>query len=151
MYLEDYSEGVTFQMPPVSLRSEEIIDYARIYDPRPIHVDPGAAKNSRFGGIIASGFHTLNACWSKWVHTKLDEGGLVAGMGMDNLRWLKPVYAHEPLYTTIVVDRVEVKEGGDYGVVFMHVAVRDEKGDAKMELDVSFLAASRDMERAKAV
>ena len=148
MYLEDYLEGVTFQMPSVSLTEEEIMDYARIYDPRPIHVDRGAAETSRFGRIIASGFHTLNACWSKWVHTKLDEGGLVAGMGMDNLRWLKPVYAHEPLYTTIVVDRVEIKKGGDYGVVYMHVVARDEKGEAKMELDVSFLAASRSVENA---
>ena len=138
-------------MPPVSLTEEEIIDFARIYDPRPIHVDFAAAKDSRFGGIIASGFHTLNACWSKWVHTKLDEGGLVAGMGMDNLRWLKPVYAHELLYTTIVVDRVDVRKGGEEGVVYMHVNVQDEKGEVKMDWDVSFLAASRDVEGTKAV
>ena len=145
MYLEDYSEGVTFQMPPVSLRSEEIIDYARIYDPRPIHVDPAAAEAGRFGALIASGFHTLNACWGKWVHTKLDEGGLVAGMGMEHLRWLKPVYAHMPLYTTIVVDHVDVRKGGKHGVVHMHVTVRDEKGEAVMEMDTSFLAAYRDV------
>lgn len=146
MYLEDYSEGVTFQMPPVSLRSEEIIDFARTYDPRPIHVDPGAAKAGRFGGIIASGLHTLDVCWGKWVHTKLDEGGLVAGMGMDNLRWLRPVYAHMPLYTNIVVDRVDMRKGGEEGVVHMHVNVQDEKGEAVMKWDVSFLASSRDAE-----
>lgn len=138
-------------MPPVFLTEEEIIDFARIYDPRPIHVDRRAAEASRFGGMIASGLHTLDVCWGKWVHTKLDEGGLVAGMGMDNLRWLKPVYARMPLYTTIVVDHVDVRKGGDYGVVHMHVNVQDEKGEAKMEWDVSFLAASRDVEGTKAV
>ena len=136
-------------MPPVFLTEEEIIDFARTYDPRPIHVDRKEAEAGRFGGIIASGLHTLDVCWGKWVHTKLDEGGLVAGMGMDNLRWLKPVYAHESLYTTIVVDRVEVRKGGEEGVVHMHVNVQDEKGEVKMEWDVSFLAASRDAERAE--
>lgn len=138
-------------MPPVSLTEEEIIDFARTYDPRPIHVDRKEAEASRFGGMIASGLHTLDVCWGKWVHTKLDEGGLVAGMGMDNLRWLKPVYAHELLYTTIVVDRVDVRKGGEEGVVHMHVNVQDEKGEVKMEWDVSFLAASRDVEGTKAV
>ena len=67
-------------------------------------------------------------------------------MGMDNLRWLKPVYAHMPLYTTIVVDRVDMRKGGKDGVVHMHVNVQDEKGEAVMEWDVSFLASSRDVE-----
>ncbi|MDY3118270.1 MAG: MaoC/PaaZ C-terminal domain-containing protein [Peptoniphilus sp.] len=142
MYLEDYLEGITFQLSPISFTEQEIINFARIHDPRPIHVDPEAAKKSRFGGIIASGFHTFYACWGKWVHTKLDEGGVVAGIGMDHLRWIKPVYPHKMLYTSLVVDKVEIKSHGDYGVVHMDVFIRDEEGELLMEHDAIVLVAS---------
>ncbi|MDD7363511.1 MAG: MaoC/PaaZ C-terminal domain-containing protein [Peptoniphilus sp.] len=146
MYLEDYVEGLTFKLSPISFTEQEIISFAKIHDPRPIHVDPVAAEKSRFGGLIASGFHTFYACWGKWVHTKLDEGGVVAGIGMDHLRWLNPVYPHMMLYTTLVVDKIEEKSHGDYGVVHMDVSIRDEMGKLLMEHDAVVLVAARGVE-----
>ncbi|CAC9932981.1 MaoC-like protein [Aedoeadaptatus coxii] len=146
MYLDDYVEGLTFQLSPISFTEQEIINFAKVHDPRPIHVDPEAAAKSRFGGIIASGFHTFYACWGKWVHTKLDEGGVVAGIGMDHLRWLKPVYPHVMLYTTLVVDKIEIKSGGDYGVVHLDVFIRDKDGELLMEHDAIVLVAREGVE-----
>lgn len=143
MFLEDYQKEMRFQLAPVRLSEEEIIAYAKVHDPRPIHIDPEAAKKSRFGGIIASGFHTLNLCWGQWVHTKLDEEGVVAGIGMNYLRWHRPVYPDMDLYTTLEVRDIEEKRGGEYGVVHMDVYVQDEDGEMVMEHDALVLVVSR--------
>lgn len=117
MYLEDYVEGLTFQLDPFALTEKEIIDYARAYDDRPFHTDPEAAKDSRFGGIIASGLHSFSATWGRWVATGLDGGG--------------------------VVDKIEIKSGGDYGVVHVNASTRDEEGKLLLEHDAIILVASR--------
>lgn len=146
MYLEDYVEGLSFKLSPFSFTEQEIINFAKVQDPRPIHVDPVEARESRFGGLIASGFHTLYACWGKWVHTKLDEGGVVAGIGIDNLRWKKPVYPHVMLYTTLLVTEIELKRGGDYGIVHIDVKIKDEEGTLLMGVETSVLVAARGAE-----
>ncbi|MEJ8786190.1 MaoC family dehydratase N-terminal domain-containing protein [Peptoniphilus sp. EMRHCC_23] len=143
MYLEDYVVGLTFQTDPFALTEKEIIDYARAYDDRPFHTDPEAAKKSRFGTIIASGLHSLSATWGHWVATGLDCGGVVAGIGMNHLRWVNPIYPGVDLYTTIVVDGIEIKSDGDYGVVHMIASTRDESGTLLLEHDVLVLVASR--------
>lgn len=143
MYLEDYVEGLTFQLDPFALSEKEIIDYARAYDDRPFHTDPEAAKDSRFGGIIASGLHSFSATWGRWVATGLDGGGVVAGIGMDHLRWVNPIYPNVDLYTSVVVDKIEIKSGGDYGVVHVNAFTRDEEGKLLLEHDAIILVASR--------
>lgn len=143
MYLEDYAEGITFQLDPFALSEKEIIDYALAYDDRPFHTDPEAAKDTRFGGIIASGLQSLSATWGHWVATGLDRGGVVAGIGMNYLRWVNPVYPNVDLYTTVVVDKIEIKSGGDYGVVHMRAFTRDEEGKLLLEHDAIELVASR--------
>lgn len=143
MYLEDYVEGITFQLDPFALTEKEIIDYALAFDDRPFHTDPEAAKESRFGGIIASGLHSLSATLGRYVATALDRDGMVAGVGINNLRWMNPVYPSVDLYTTVVVDKIEIKSGGDYGVVTLNASTRDEAGKLLLEHDVSALVASR--------
>ena len=58
LYLEDYTVGRVFETAPVTLEADEIIWFARQYDPQPFHTDPETAKDTVFGGLIASGWHT---------------------------------------------------------------------------------------------
>ena len=70
---------------------EEIIAFARAYDPQPIHVDPVAAAEGPFGGLIASGWLTTALFSSLWARDLLEDGGNVWSPGIDELRWLAPV------------------------------------------------------------
>ncbi len=60
MYLEDIQPGATADLGPIDVTQDEIIAFARRYDPQPFHIDPAAAAEGPFGGIIASGWHTCS-------------------------------------------------------------------------------------------
>lgn len=132
MYLHDYKVGQEYTLDPISFTKEEIINFAEEFDPRGIHTDEDVAKNSRFGGIIASGFHTLTACWGKWVESKRDEGGFIAGIGMDKVRWFKPVYPDMPLYGTIRIQEVNPSSNGKNGSIRLELIVRNEEDEEVM-------------------
>jgi acyl dehydratase len=97
-YLEDFTVGEvitaqeTFEMTP-----ERIAAFASEFDPQPIHLDPAAAAESMFGGIIASGWHSLTATMRMIVRSNIFDGAPVVGVGIDNLRYLKPVYPGDVL------------------------------------------------------
>ena len=141
MYLKDYKVGMEYKLEPISFSKEEIIDFAKKYDPRPIHIDEEAGKNSRFKGIISSGMMTLVLCWGKWVHTKIDEGGLIAGIGFDKVRWLNPVYPDMNLYGLIRVVEIKENSNGVNGKVRSELIVRDEEGKDIMYVDALTLVA----------
>lgn len=91
MYLDDLHEGLTFETGRRALPLDAIIDFARQWDPQPFHVDPEAAADSPFGGIIASGFHTLLTAFVLTLETGLWAEASMGSPGMDELRWLVPV------------------------------------------------------------
>ena len=59
LYAEDLAEGQQFQLGTYTISEDEIIGFAAVYDPIPIHIDPVAAKSGPFGGVIASGLNTM--------------------------------------------------------------------------------------------
>jgi acyl dehydratase len=76
---------------------ERIAAFATEFDPQPIHLDPAAAAESIFGRIIASGWHSLTATMRLIVRSNIFDGAPVVGVGIDNLRYLKPVYPGDVL------------------------------------------------------
>src|SRR5499427_10964658 len=89
-WFEDYRVGDEFPGEPVTLSEQEIIEFARKYDPQSFHVDPAAAKESPYGGLIASGFHTAAAVWGGMLRAGFLQGRGVGAPGMD-VQWIKPV------------------------------------------------------------
>ena len=74
-----------------AVTEQEIVEFARRWDPQPFHVDPEAAKESVFGGLIASGWHT-GAMWMRlYVDSLLDAASSMGSPGVEELRWLAPV------------------------------------------------------------
>ncbi|MEY8840595.1 MaoC/PaaZ C-terminal domain-containing protein, partial [Cribrihabitans sp. XS_ASV171] len=65
-YWEDFPEGFRYETEPWEMSEAEIMDFARRWDPQPFHVDPEAARHSIYGGIIASGWHTLISAFHQW-------------------------------------------------------------------------------------
>ena len=97
-YLDDFASGeVIDSAEEYEMTPERIAAFATEFDPQPIHLDPEMARESLFGGIIASGWHSLSVTMRLMVRSNIFEGAPVVGVGIQNLRYLKPVRAGDRL------------------------------------------------------
>ena len=118
LYFEDFTVGRSFATEPWPLSQEDILDYARKYDPQPYHTDPEAAARTHFGGLIASGFHTVAIASGQFVRSGLLAAAGKGGPGMDDIRWLAPVRPGDVLRTNVTVRAARVsKSKPDRGLV----------------------------------
>jgi len=90
-YFDDYLPGATYDCGSVSVSEDEIVSFARQFDPQPFHVDPGAAARGPFGGLIASGWHTAALVMRQLVDHYLPEEASLGSPGLDEMRWPDPV------------------------------------------------------------
>lgn len=90
-YWEDFKVGDSSPMGEVTVDKGEVIAFAKAYDPQPFHTDEAAAKQSVFGGLIASGWHTCAMVMRLMVDSYLRDSASLGSPGVDNVRWLKPV------------------------------------------------------------
>ena len=102
-HFEDYLPGASAEFGPLVITEADIIEYAGRYDPQPIHVDPAAAAAGPFGGLIASGWHTVAVVMRVLVDNYLAHGAALASPGVDELRWLKPVRPGDMLRVRVTV------------------------------------------------
>jgi acyl dehydratase len=102
LYFEDFQPGQVFELGSHTVSEEEIVAFARQWDPQPFHVDPEAAKESVFGGLIASGWHT-GAIWMRgYVDTLLGPASR-GSPGLEEVRWLVPVRPGDTLSSRLTV------------------------------------------------
>ena len=92
MYFEDLRPGQTSQFGAYKVTESEIKEFASKYDPQFFHLDDEAAKKSLFGSLCASGWHTAAMFMRMLVDDLPEEHGSLGSPGIDNLKWLKPVY-----------------------------------------------------------
>src|SRR5271155_5014787 len=85
-YFEDYEPGHVYEFGSVVMTESEILDFARRYDPQPFHTDPAKAVQGRFGGLIASGWHTIGVTMRLLVEHYLSEVAAMASPGVDEVR-----------------------------------------------------------------
>ncbi len=141
-YFEDYVEGAVLEAGPIDVSEEEIIEFARRYDPQAMHVDPVAAAEGRFGGLIASGWHTAALMMRMFATGFLSPASSVASPGIDELRWLQPVRPGDrlSLRVTVLEARRSRSRPGE-GIVRSLVEVLNQHGAVAMSLkSVSFIA-----------
>jgi acyl dehydratase len=97
-YLEDFKEGEVIESPQsYEITPERLDAYASEFDPQAIHLNPDVAEREMFGGIVASGWHSLSVTMRLMVLSDLFDGGPVVGVGIDRLRFLEPVRAGDTL------------------------------------------------------
>ena len=97
-YLDDFTVGEVIESAEeYEMTPERIHDFATEYDPQPIHLDPAGAAREMFGGVIASGWHSLSATMRLMVRSNIFDGAPVVGVSVDNLRYLQPVRAGDRL------------------------------------------------------
>lgn len=97
-YFEDLKVGETREFGEYHVTKDEIIEFAQKYDPQPFHVDEAAAKDSIFGELIASGWHTAAICMRIRHDIPGEELASLAGIGVKELRWRKPVKPDDTLH-----------------------------------------------------
>jgi acyl dehydratase len=106
-YFEDYLPGAVHEFGFITIEKDDIIEFARRFDPHPFHIDPEAAKQSVFGGLIASGWHTASLALRLLVDHYISRVAGLGSPGLDELRWRKPVRPGDILSIRVTV--VEAK------------------------------------------
>jgi acyl dehydratase len=117
-YFEDFQVGNVFELGTTSVTEEDIIAFARQFDPQPFHVDPAQARESVFGGIIASGWHTGSLLMRLLVDNFLRETVSLGSPGVDEVRWLQPLRPGDMVRArlTILENRAS-KSRADMGIL----------------------------------
>jgi acyl dehydratase len=102
-YWEDMYAGRVIELGERKVTREEIIEFARQYDPQPFHTDEAAAKQSLYGGLIASGWHTCALMMRMLYDGVLIRAASLGSPGVDSVRWLKPVRPGDALRARMTI------------------------------------------------
>lgn len=118
-YFEDYPEGAVYEFGPIEVEEEEVLSFARRFDPQAMHIDPEAAAAGPFGGLIASGWHTLSLMMRLMVDHYVSKVAGLASPGVDEVRWLRPVRPGDRLtLRATVLEARPSRSKADRGVIF---------------------------------
>jgi acyl dehydratase len=98
LYLEDLAAGQTFRSGRLTVDEAQIKGFAAAFDPQPFHLDSAAARESLFGELIASGWHTAALTMRLLVGSEFKPAGGLIGAGVEELRWPKPVRPGDELH-----------------------------------------------------
>lgn len=144
LYFEDFHVGRRFTTRGVTLSEAEIIDFAFKYDPQPFHIDKVAAEQSPYGGLIASGFHTLSICFRMAIQAEVFTECSLGSPGLDELRWLQPVRPGDTLTTEFEVIHAEPsKSRPSRGRVRIAYTVKNQRGEAVMTVTAHQILKTR--------
>jgi len=128
-FFEDYPVGAVFELGTFSLSERDIIAFATRYDPQPMHMDPARAQEGPFGGVIASGWHTVARMMRLIAENFLPQEGLPSP-GIDELRWLLPVRPDETLSVRATVTAARrSRTRPDRGLIHGFVEVLNQNGE----------------------
>lgn len=143
IFFEDFTVGRRESFGHYEVTEEEIIDFASRYDPQPYHVDPVAAKDSIFGALCASGWHTCAMTMRMMVdHMNAVGTASLGSPGLDEVRWLLPVFPGDVLRVeSEILEARVLRSRSDMGVVKMRYGVLNGKGETVLRfIGNSFVA-----------
>ena len=135
-YFEDFAAGTTIELGSYEFTAENIIKFAREYDPQPMHTDPERARLSPYGGLIASGWQTGGVYMRLLVNSLLGSAESLGSPGLDNLRWLKPVRPGDVLSARITILETRVSESRpERGIVRSRGEMVNQSGELVMQVE----------------
>ncbi len=140
-YFEDYPTGAVYEFGSIAVEEAEIIAFAQRFDPQPFHTDPEAAKQSAFGGLIASGWHTASLTMRLLVDHFISREASLGSPGVDELRWIKPVRPGDVLSLRLtVLETKRLQSQPDRGIIRSLVEVLNQNEKVVMTMKpVGFL------------
>ncbi|PLZ01053.1 dehydratase [Burkholderia sp. WAC0059] len=115
---EDLEVGKTDEIGSHTFTREEIVRFAREFDPQPFHLSEAGGEASPFGGLIASGWHTCSVMMGMLVRSVMGESTSMGSPGIDDIRWIKPVRVGDTLTVkNTVLDKRVSTSRPDRGIV----------------------------------
>lgn len=130
LYFEDFEVGSRRELGSYLVTEEEILTFARQYDPQPFHIDEEAAAKSIYGGLISSGWMTCSIMMRLVVLSATEKAASMGSPGVDEIRWLKPVYAGDTLTVVLnVLDTRPSRSKPDRGVVHTQWEATNQRGE----------------------
>ena len=128
-YFEDFFPGQEIALGSRSVSEEEIVAFAKQFDPQPFHVDHDAAAASIFGGVIASGWHTCSMMMRLVVDNLMSESSSMGSPGLDGVRWLLPVRAGDTISVSYLTTKIKPSTSRtDRGVVWSKWTATNQHG-----------------------
>ena len=135
LHYEDFPDGRVIALGTYHLSKEELIEYASEWDPQPFHLSEEAGKNSVLGGLAASGWQSCAILIRLSVDGYANRSAAMASNSMEEVKWLKPVYADETLTgrATVLSRRVSAKRP-EMGILRMKFELLNLAGELKCEI-----------------
>lgn len=144
LHLDDFVPGQVYQLGQRTLGRDEIVAFARDWDPQPFHVDERAAAASIYGELIASGWHTVCVFMRLFADGLLNRAAAMGSPGVDELRWLRPVRPGDTLEARLEVLEVRPSRSRpDRGIVRARSVVRNQQGEDVLTFVATILFARR--------
>lgn len=136
VHWEDYEVGSIREYGSVTVSREEIVAFARQFDPQPFHVDEEAARLSPFGGLVASGWHTCALAMRMFCDGELSRSAAAGSPGVEKVRWVRPVRPGDTLRLRItLLEKRPMRSKPHLGLVRNAWEVVNQAGENVMEME----------------
>ena len=143
-YFEEYIVGSSYEYGTAAVDEREVLAFAKQFDPQPMHVDPVAAAQGPFGGLIASGWHTSGLMMRLFVDHYLSSVASLASPGVDELKWLQPVRPGDTLRIRVTVTEARrSRSKPDRGIVRTFIEVLNQRGETVSTINAMNLLRCR--------
>jgi acyl dehydratase len=135
LHFEDFHPGQVFGLGPKLVTKDEIVAFAKEFDPQPFHLDEETANASVLGGLAASGWHTCSMLIRLSCDAFLSRSAVLGSRGMDEVKWLKPVYDGDELSGEFRVTGLRQSESRPgVGILKFVAFLANETGERKIEM-----------------
>jgi len=135
-YWEDFPAGSVRDFGGLPVTRDAVVEFARQFDPQPFHVDENAARDSLFGGLCASGWHTCAMAMRMMCDDYLLDSASLGSPGIDSLRWLKPVFPGDTLRVRLeVLEARPMASRPSVGLVRSRWDVRNQRDEPVLTME----------------
>jgi len=129
-WFEGFAVGETFESRGVTVTEGGMVGFSLLYDPQPIHVDRETSRRGLHGDLIASGLQTLALANRLWVDLDAMGANNIGGLGLEEVRWLRPVRAGDTLCVVVeVLDARASRSKPDRGIVTFGFTTRNQDAE----------------------
>jgi len=143
-FFEDYIAGSVYEFGTIRVERDEVLAFARRFDPQPFHTDADAAEKSIYGGLIASGWHTAGLMMRLFADHFLSKAASLGSPGVDTLRWTKPVRPGDDLSIRVTIQETRrSRTKPDRGMVHSFIEVINQHQEVVMSMKAMNLLRCR--------
>jgi len=136
IWWEDLDVGQVIDLGSLSPTAEEIVTFATQFDPQPFHLSEEGGKASVFGGLCASGWHTCSLAMRLMVTNFLHQTSSLGSPGLENIRWLKPVFPNDTLsLRQTVLEKRPMSKRPDVGLLRTQWEMSNQHGEHVLRME----------------